>query len=116
MLWDNLRRLFGERRRRMPVGQAETMNHIIREHIILEGYVQGVGFRYRALHAAELLQITGWVYNMDDGRVEMEVQGTREDIDRMLQMIEQGRYIQIDHYWAERIPTEEEEYGFRVKS
>ena len=34
-------------------------NNIVRKHIIFHGYVQGVGFRYRARHAAELYGCTG---------------------------------------------------------
>ena len=38
-------------------------NSIVRKHIIFYGYVQGVGFRYRARHAADLYGCTGWVRN-----------------------------------------------------
>ena len=44
-----------------------------REHICFTGYVQGVGFRYRALYAARGLGLTGWVQNLWDGRVEMNM-------------------------------------------
>ena len=45
----------------------------VRKHIFA-GLQSGVGFRYRALYAASL-GLTGWVQNLWDGRVEMEVQG-----------------------------------------
>ena len=45
----------------------------VRKHIFFAGCVQGVGFRYRALYAARGLGLTGWVQNLWDGRVEMEV-------------------------------------------
>ena len=51
------------------------MEEKIRRHIIFEGRVQGVGFRYRALYAAKQFGVTGWVRNLYDGTVEMEVQG-----------------------------------------
>ena len=44
----------------------------IRKHMIFSGEVQGVGFRYRAFVYAQELGLTGWVINLDDGRVEME--------------------------------------------
>ena len=50
-------------------------NSIVRKHIIFYGYVQGVGFRYRARHAADLYGCTGWVRNEWDGSVSMEIQG-----------------------------------------
>lgn len=47
----------------------------IRKHIFFSGIVQGVGFRYRAYHIAQMLGLTGWVRNTWDDRVEMEVKG-----------------------------------------
>jgi len=47
----------------------------IREHIIFHGRVQGVGFRYQAMYAARSFDLTGWVENLPDGSVEMEVRG-----------------------------------------
>ena len=40
---------------------------MIRKRIVFYGWVQGVGFRYRALHAADLIGATGWVRNEFDG-------------------------------------------------
>ncbi len=57
---------------------------IIREHIYVDGRVQGVGFRFRTMQFAIQLKLTGWVRNLDDGRVEMEVQGEREKIDHFI--------------------------------
>ena len=47
----------------------------VRKHIIFSGRVQGVGFRYTACYLARPLGLTGWVKNLWDGDVEMEVQG-----------------------------------------
>ena len=47
------------------------MSDRVRKRIIFYGDVQGVGFRYRALHAANFLGITGWVRNEWDGSVSM---------------------------------------------
>ena len=51
---------------------------IIRKHFYFSGRVQGVGFRYKAMYLARGLELTGWVANLWDGRVEMEVQGPPE--------------------------------------
>lgn len=88
---------------------------IIREHIRFSGHVQGVGFRFRASHAANGLGITGWVKNEWDGTVEMEAQGTKEQINKMLTMINAGTYIRIERLDREEIPPEEAEYGFHVR-
>ena len=46
---------------------------MIRKHIVFYGWVQGVGFRYRARHAADLYGCTGWVRNEYDSSVSMEI-------------------------------------------
>ena len=51
---------------------------MVRKHIIFYGRVQGVGFRYYSVYKARALGLTGWVRNLYDGTVEMEVQGKRE--------------------------------------
>ena len=53
---------------------------IIRWHIYFDGRVQGVGFRFTAQIFASQLQLTGWVRNLDDGRVEAEAQGTEVQV------------------------------------
>ena len=44
---------------------------MVRKHISFYGWVQGVGFRYRARHVAELYGCTGWVRNEWDASVSM---------------------------------------------
>ena len=56
---------------------------IIRKRFSFSGTVQGVGFRWRARHAAESYGATGWVRNERDGSVTMELQGSEETIERV---------------------------------
>lgn len=88
---------------------------MVRKHIKFTGRVQGVGFRYRAFHAANGLGVTGWVKNEWDGSVEMEAQGTNEQINRMLTLINQSSYILIDNMESEEISLEEHEHGFHIR-
>ena len=88
---------------------------MVRKHYRFTGRVQGVGFRYRAKHAACGMCITGWVKNEWDGSVEMEVQGTEEAINRMLVMINRSDYIQIETIECRDIPLEEQETSFHVR-
>ena len=85
---------------------------MIRRHMTFYGWVQGVGFRYRARHAADLYGCTGWVRNEWDGSVTMEIQGTEENIDRVILAIEAGRYVEIEHMDSWMIPVEPGERGF----
>ena len=80
-----------------------------------EGRVQGVGFRYRAKYAAEFAGAVGWVRNEDDGSVSMEIQGTEEQIDRVILEIEQGRYVKIENMEVRTIPLKSDEHGFRIR-
>lgn len=91
------------------------MSAIIRKHINFYGHVQGVGFRYRAKYAANGIGVTGWVRNEYDGSVEMEIQGTEEQIHQVLKMINQGTYIDIQRMDTKVIETEVHENGFHVR-
>ena len=64
---------------------------MVRKHIYFSGDVQGVGFRYRSCYIAQSLGLTGWVENLWDGRVEMEVQGDENSIQQMLVQIQKQR-------------------------
>ena len=90
------------------------MSDRVRKRIIFYGDVQGVGFRYRVLHAANSLGITGWVRNEWDGSVSMEVQGTEADIDQMILMIQRGTYVMIRDMKVKSLPLEKEG-SFRIR-
>lgn len=80
----------------------------LRRHIYFSGQVQGVGFRYSATHLARPLGLTGWVRNLWDGRVEMEVQGEERMIDEFLARLREQPYIRIDDMEIRQIETIEE--------
>ena len=86
---------------------------MVRRHITFYGWVQGVGFRYRACRAAEMTGATGWVRNEYDGTVTMEIQGTEEQIDQVILAIERGTYVRIENMKVKELPIDPEEYGFR---
>ena len=85
---------------------------MIRKHIVFTGSVQGVGFRYRARHAAEMYGCTGWVRNEYDGSVVMEIQGTEEQIDQVILAVERGTFVRIENMDVRNIPVVEGERGF----
>lgn len=76
----------------------------MRRHYIFYGSVQGVGFRWRAYHAAAMNRVTGFARNLPDGSVEMEAEGTREAIDNTVRAIAQGQFVMIEHMDAREIP------------
>jgi acylphosphatase len=55
-----------------------------RVHVYVSGRVQGVFFRAVTQQTAKDFNLTGWVRNMHDGRVEAVFEGKNEDVDKML--------------------------------
>ena len=80
-------------------------NRFVRRHITFHGRVQKVGFRIELAQMAERLELTGWVKNLWDGDVEMEVQGDPAAIGRLIQGLESGHFIRIEHMEVEEIPV-----------
>lgn len=52
------------------------------------GHVQGVGFRYSAAQIAKGYEVTGFVKNLADGRVELEIEGEASECRSMVASIE----------------------------
>ena len=48
--------------------------------VFYEGHVQGVGFRFTVRHIAKGFDVTGWVRNLPDGRVELQVTGDEDEV------------------------------------
>ena len=80
----------------------------IRKHIIFYGRVQGVGFRYYAVQKANQLGLTGWVKNLYDGSVEMEVEGQEELIYQLIIFLQNRTYIWIERIDAKKIPLQQD--------
>jgi acylphosphatase len=57
---------------------------------LVSGRVQGVGYRYFAMRAAESLGITGFARNLVDGRVEVVAEGPEELLAELEQQLRQG--------------------------
>jgi len=55
--------------------------------IFYEGRVQGIGFRWSVRHIAKGFDLTGWVRNLTDGRVEMQVSGQEKEIRAFLDAV-----------------------------
>ena len=62
----------------------------LRLHVVIDGQVQGVGFRYFVLEKAEKLQVKGWVRNTSDGQVEVTAEGRKKTLDEFLEYLKQG--------------------------
>lgn len=62
----------------------------VRAHVLVEGEVQGVGFRAGALNIAHRLRVGGSVRNLTDGRVEVVIEGDRDKVENMVRWCNRG--------------------------
>ena len=62
----------------------------VRAQIAVRGRVQGVGYRAFVVRAGTRHGLSGGVRNLDDGRVELDVEGTRTAIEALLQDLKKG--------------------------
>ena len=92
-----------------------TRKKVVRKYIRFYGWVQAVGFRWRAKTAAEHYGATGWVRNEYDDSVSMEIQGTERQIDDVIAAIGRGTYIRIERMEVKSITPDPEERGFQVR-
>jgi acylphosphatase len=86
-----------------------------RLHIYYSGSVQGVGFRFVAQSAARPLGVTGWVKNLEDGRVEVVCEGEAGALNKFLDRIKNafGIYIRDVSIDPENATREFEEFDIK---
>ena len=59
-------------------------------HVLVQGTVQGVGFRYYCAYTAQELGVVGQVRNLPDGDVEVMAQGEPEAVGRLIAWLRHG--------------------------
>ena len=76
-----------------------------RLHVYYSGHVQGVGFRYSVKQLSLEFDVTGWVKNLPDGRVEMVIEGERDELETFQVAIPDAglrRFIrETQSHWSE---------------
>ncbi|MGL4571290.1 MAG: acylphosphatase [Clostridium sp.] len=84
--------------------------------IIVNGHVQGVGFRYFVLSSALKLNITGFVKNLSNGDVYIEAQGSKDNLERLISIVDEGtRFSKVSNITVDEINTIRSDNTFKVK-
>jgi acylphosphatase len=77
------------------------MSEVHHETVFFAGHVQGVGFRYTALQAAREFEVAGYVSNLSDGRVQIEVEGAASEVDAFVASVQEkmhGHVRNVDRH------------------
>ncbi|MEJ1974521.1 MAG: acylphosphatase [Lacunisphaera sp.] len=56
------------------------MSGVYHATVFFSGRVQGVGFRYQTFQVAKEFEVSGWVMNLPDGRVQLETEGPASEV------------------------------------
>lgn len=62
----------------------------VRAHVFVSGIVQGVFFRQKTKQLAQTRRVTGWVRNLDDGRLEAVFEGEEDDVAALVDFCRKG--------------------------
>ena len=81
--------------------RSEKPATMISLQVFYEGNVQGVGFRWSVRHVAKGFEVTGWVRNLPDGCVELQVTGEENEVRAFLDHIAQGELHALIHKQTE---------------
>ena len=74
----------------LRVGDPDGPPAMMAAEIVVEGYVQGVGYRNYAQRKASMLGLIGFVMNLRDGRVRVRAEGARETIEELVRDLQKG--------------------------
>ncbi|MCG8404522.1 MAG: acylphosphatase [Phycisphaerales bacterium] len=94
---------------------SQLSSTTIRRRVLFSGRVQGVGFRYTTYHLAESYQVTGYVKNLQDGRVEAVLEGERAEVEKFFQAIGQEMRSNIDDATHQDSPATGEHDRFEIR-
>ncbi|MFB5663154.1 acylphosphatase [Alteribacillus sp. HJP-4] len=88
----------------------------MKQHIIVHGTVQGVGFRHFVQTEAEKHGVNGWVRNKSDGTVEVKAESDEQTMGGFLDSVAGGNnFSKVDHLDIEATDSVEHNGYFSVK-
>ena len=77
----------------------------VRAHVFVNGRVQGIFFRSETRYEANRRNVTGWVRNLPDGRVEAVFEGERGDVEKLIEFCKRGppgaKVTKVQVFWED---------------
>lgn len=94
---------------------SQHLNPKKRYSIVVSGRVQGVGFRYFVIQKATDCQLTGWVKNLPDGKVEIEAEGDVKDLNCFVDYLKLGNgFSRTDQLQKSELPSLANYSNFKI--
>lgn len=95
---------------------SDSGTDLVARRWLLTGRVQGVGFRHFTRTRGQSLGVRGWVKNLPDGRVEIRVAGTEDELARFKGEVQEGPPAgRVDRLEEETIEPREDWQSFEVR-
>jgi acylphosphatase len=91
------------------------MSEVYHAAVFFSGRVQGVGFRYQALQVAKGYEVSGWVMNLPDGRVQLEAEGQASEVKDFIVAVQErmeGYIRKVEQTETKRAPQFQ---GFSIR-
>ena len=84
--------------------------------VFYEGRVQGVGFRWTVRNVAKGFDVKGWIRNLIDGRVEMQIAGSEDEVRAFVDAIAESELrAHIRKTTENTLPAPVEANGFEIR-
>jgi acylphosphatase len=110
------RRAAAEERRFLRPAEPRPLPAPERWRLNVRGRVQGVGYRAGCSRRAEELGLSGWVRNLSDGSVEVEVEGLPQSLSELMLWCEKGPLqARVTGVGSTRIPATGEDW-FQIRA
>ena len=97
------------------VKSSVKMSELLQMHAVAIGEVQNVGFRQATKTYAETFHLKGVVQNLEDGDVEIIAQGSKEDLENLLESLKKHFGRSIHAFSSQYTPIQEAYTSFEIK-
>jgi len=92
-----------------------TTQTIHRKNCYFSGHVQGVGFRYTVKNIALRHDVSGYVRNLPDGRVELVMEGPDNEMDELIDEVRERMNDYVKKVEANTFPATGEFTQFNIR-